>query len=85
VTPQRSLGAPQWSDIRWKGDEVKLAQLKLYFGRFEERPTAASTLEEIGWSQRSAEKWMPRIWGGHRSRPLIASRPQGTRKPQATI
>ena len=62
LTPQRSLSTPQWSEIRWKSDAVKKAQLTLYFKRFAERPTAASTLEDIGWSQRSAEKWLPIIW-----------------------
>lgn len=52
----------RWEDIRYKGEAVKVAQLSLYFMRFAEKPTAASTVDDIGWSIRTAEKWLPIVW-----------------------
>ena len=45
-----------------QSEAVKVAQLSLYFMRFDEKPTAASTLDDIGWSIRTAEKWLPIVW-----------------------
>lgn len=60
--PMPSVAPIRWDDIRYKSEAVKVAQLSLYFMRFDEKPTAASTLDDIGWSIRTAEKWLPIVW-----------------------
>lgn len=47
---------------KYGSEDQKVAVLKYYLMRFDEKPTILSTLDDIDWSQRTAETWVPKVW-----------------------